>query len=84
MTGGTVTMGESTPRKLVVDVEPGSRIDMTVPDADTAHGRVVSVVLLSKTGRRARIQISAPDEITIDHGQGLKKRGNTVDILKNR
>lgn len=70
-------------RHLVVDVDVGSKIEVVVPPEHVSGG-VVQLVLLSKSGRKARLQISAPDEITIGHDGVGKKRSFPVDFQKFR
>lgn len=72
----------SAARHLVVDVDVGGVIEVVVPPESAAS--VVSFVLLSKSGRRARLQITAPDEITIEKLRTEKKSGPSVDFLKIR
>lgn len=73
---------ERTSRYLVVEVDVGGAIEVVMPP-EHANGGVVRFVLMSKSGRRARLQISAPPEITIDHDGAPKRAGQPVDFLKN-
>lgn len=51
---------------LVVDVDAGERIEVTIPPGIAHTGRRLSLKLLVKSGRRARLQIFADDDVTID------------------
>lgn len=51
---------------LVVDVDAGERIDVMIPASATSAARRLSLRLLVKSGRRARLQILADDDVTID------------------
>lgn len=75
-------MNASAARHLVVDVDVGGVIEVVVPPESSAG--VVSFVLLSKSGRRARLQITAPDEIGIERSTSQKRQQDSVDFSKNR
>lgn len=51
-------------RGMVVDVEVGEGLVVTVPTPDSP-GRNVTVTLLYKSGRHARLRISTDDDVAI-------------------
>ena len=51
---------------LVVDVDAGERIDVMIPAGVNSAARRLSLKLLVKSGRRARLQILADEDVTID------------------
>jgi hypothetical protein len=52
---------------MVVDVEVGERLVVTVPPSSTeAAGRKLTITMLYKSGRRARLRVSTDEEVAID------------------
>lgn len=60
----------ASPPPLFVALEVGERIVVTVPsDEPGKPPRRLSVTLLAKSGRRARLRVAADEDVNIERGQ---------------
>jgi hypothetical protein len=54
---------------LVVDIAEGERLVVNVPP-DLEEGRKLSITMVHKSGRRARLRITTDDDVAIDRKTG--------------
>lgn len=59
-------MRHATPGSLVVDLDAGEGLVVTVPATEHEAARTFSVTLHSKSGRRARLRIATGADVHID------------------
>lgn len=56
-------------RSLVIDMEAGESLQVTVPPAAQAEGQTVRVQMLAKSGKRARVRVLAAPGIQVSRAE---------------
>lgn len=52
-------------RSLVIDMDAGEALCVTVPPSDSHEPQTVRVQMLAKSGKRARVRVLAPADVQV-------------------